>query len=280
MPKAPVKTAVAAEPRIRRGYFESRYGQLHVHNAIPPGGGFDEATSLICLHATPRSGDSLAPLMTLMGADRSVYVPDLPGYGYSDGPSAPPAITDYSEAVQDFCASMRFRQIDVLGYQVGALAAVELALALPKVVRRVVLIGVPIPTEAEKEAFRRAPWPLQPVADGSHLAVEWNRVRESVHPGAPVATIARACAEVLANGPHAAWGLNAAMHYAAATRLPLLTQPALLLRSRDERGGGGSRARELLSKARVAELPDLGGSDLFEASAQTLVPVLRDFLKG
>lgn len=279
MAKASVKATPASGPRIRRGYFESRYGQLHVHNAIPPGGGFDEATSLICLHATPRSGDSLMPLMTLMGADRSVYAPDLPGYGYSDGPQAPPAITDYAGAVQDFCNSMRFRQIDLLGYQVGALAAVELALALPKMVRRVVLIGVPTPTDQEKEAFRREPWPLQPAADGSHLPTEWNRVRESAHGDATVATIARACGETLLNGSQAWWGLNAAMQYPAATRLPLLTPPTLLLRSRDERGGG-SRARELLSKARATELPDLWGSDLFEASAATLAPVLRDFLKG
>ena len=26
-----------SEPRVRRGYFECRYGQLHVHNAIPAG---------------------------------------------------------------------------------------------------------------------------------------------------------------------------------------------------------------------------------------------------
>ena len=279
MAKATVKAAAAIEPRIRRGYFESRYGQLHVHNAIPPGGGFDEATSLICLHATPRSGDSLVPLMTLMGGDRSVYAPDLPGYGHSDGPSGPPpSIADYAGAVQDFCDSMRFRQIDLLGCQVGALAAVELALALPRVVRRVVLVGVPAPTEAEKEAFRRAPWPVPPAADGSHLLAEWNRVRESAHAGASVATLARACAEILANGPQAARGLLAAMQYPLAARLPALTQPVLLLRSRDE--PGGARVRDLLPKARAVELADLAGSDLFEAAAAALAPVLRDFFKG
>src|ERR1700728_4025752 len=112
---------VEAQPRVRRGYFESRYGQLHVHNAIPPGGGFDESTSLLCLHATPRSGASLLPLLGQMGMDRSVYAPDLPGYGHSDTPPARPEITDYANAVGDFCTTMRFRQIDVLGYQTGAL---------------------------------------------------------------------------------------------------------------------------------------------------------------
>jgi pimeloyl-ACP methyl ester carboxylesterase len=280
MPKGPVKAAPPVAPRVRRGYFESRYGQLHVHNAIPPGGGFDESTSLLCLHATPRSGGSLLRLLELMGMDRSVYAPDLPGFGNSDPPPGRPAIADYASAVADFCTSMRFRQIDVLGYQTGALVAAELALVLPTVVRRLVLLGVPVPDEAERESFRRAPWPLAPVADGSHLQVEWNRTGNSVHEGAPVATIAAGFADKLANGPTAWWGLNAAMQYAAAERLRLITQPTLLIRSRDGRDLDSSRARELLPKARVVEQAEVYGSDLFESAAAPLSAVLREFLRA
>ena len=35
--------------RLRRSYFDCRFGQLHVHQAIPAGGGFDEAPALVCL---------------------------------------------------------------------------------------------------------------------------------------------------------------------------------------------------------------------------------------
>jgi pimeloyl-ACP methyl ester carboxylesterase len=280
MPKGPGKPATPTVPRVRRGYFESRYGQLHVHNAIPPGGGFDEGTSLICLHATPRSGASLLPLLGIMGMDRSVYAPDLPGYGSSDPPPARPAIADYASAVADFCTSMRFRQIDVLGYQTGALVAAELALAAPTVVRRVVLMGVPVPTEAERESFRRAPWPLAPVADGSHLQPEWKRTRESVHEGAPVEVIANEFADKLGNGPQAWWGMHATMQYPAAERLRLIMQPTLLLRSRDERGVDSTRARELLPKARAVEQAEIYGSDLFESAATQVSTVLREFLRG
>src|ERR1700761_4980199 len=149
MPKGPGKPASPVVPRVRRGYFECRYGQLHVHNAIPPGGGFDEGTSLLCLHAPPRSAGSVLPLLQLMGMDRSVYAPDLPGFGHSDPPPVRPAIADYAGAMGDFCTTMRFRQIDVVGYQTGALVAAELALALPTVVRRVVLMGGAGPDGAE-----------------------------------------------------------------------------------------------------------------------------------
>ncbi|HTC54316.1 MAG TPA: alpha/beta hydrolase [Steroidobacteraceae bacterium] len=280
MPKGPATSASPVVPRVRRGYFESRYGQLHVHNAIPPGGGFDEGTSLLCLHATPRSGSSMLPLLSLMGMDRSVYAPDLPGYGNSDAPTARPSIADYANVIGDFCTTMRFRHLDVLGYQAGALVAAELAMALPAVVRRVVLVGVPVPDDAERDSFRRAPWPVAPSADGAHLLVEWNRTRNAVHEGAALESIASGFADKLANGPLAWWGMQAAMQYPAAERLRLITQPTLLIRSREGRGLDSARARELLPKARSVEQAQVYGSDLFESAATELSSVLREFLRG
>jgi pimeloyl-ACP methyl ester carboxylesterase len=265
---------------VRRGYFECRYGQLHVHNAIPPGGGFDEGTSLLCLHATPRSAGSVLPLLELMGMDRSVYAPDLPGFGMSDPPPARPGIVDYASAVGDFCTSMRFRQIDVVGYHTGALVAAELALAMPAVVRRVVLMGVPVPDEAERESFRGAPWPVAAVADGNHLVPEWNRTRTSVHDGAALATIALSFADQLANGPNAWWGLHAAMQYPAAERLRLITQPTLVVGSADGRGMDIGRMRDLLPKARAVEQAEIFGSDLFESATTQVGGVLQEFLRA
>lgn len=140
----------ASEPRVRRGYFECRYGQLHVHNAIPPGGGFEEGTALLCLHPAGQTGRVFQKFMPLLGRDRSVYAPDIPGSGESDGPPTRPSPADAAAAIGDFLDSMRFRQIDVLGYQHGALVAAELAIARPQQVRRVVLVGVPPIAEGER----------------------------------------------------------------------------------------------------------------------------------
>jgi pimeloyl-ACP methyl ester carboxylesterase len=140
----------ASEPRVRRGYFESRYGQLHVHNAIPPGGGFEEGTALLCLHAAGQTGRTFMKFMPLLARDRSVYAPDIPGSGESDGPGGRLSPTDAAAAIGDFLDSMRFRQIDVLGYQSGSVLAAELALGRPQQIRRVVLVGVPAMSEAER----------------------------------------------------------------------------------------------------------------------------------
>jgi pimeloyl-ACP methyl ester carboxylesterase len=128
-------------PRLRRAYFESRHGQLHVHNAIPVGGGFDELTTLICLHGSDSTGRSFRELSGRLGRTRSVYSPDLPGCGESDGPEATLPAAQQAQAIADFLDSMRFRQVDLLGAGTGAAVAVELAIARPKLARKLVLLG-------------------------------------------------------------------------------------------------------------------------------------------
>src|SRR5260370_5551217 len=159
MAKGPVTNrAVGTEPRVRRAYFECRYGKLHIHNAIPPGGGFEEGTPLLCLHHTTGSGRVFERFLALAGRDRSVYAPDTPGFGESDPPPTRPAISDYAAAVGDFIDTMRFRQIDVLRYQAGALIAAELAIARPTQIRRVVMVSVPVLKYTDRYAFVLASW--------------------------------------------------------------------------------------------------------------------------
>jgi pimeloyl-ACP methyl ester carboxylesterase len=177
MPKGSVTNRVSAsEPRVRRGYFECRYGQLHVHNAIPPGGGFEEGTALLCLHSTGQTGRAFQKIMPLLGRDRSVYAPDIPGTGESDGPATRPSPSDLAAALGDFLDSMRFRQIDVLGFQAGSLLAAELAIARPQQVRRVVLIGVPSMSEGER--LRQIGQPVLVVRAKDEFWDSTGRIRE------------------------------------------------------------------------------------------------------
>ncbi|MGB6449763.1 MAG: alpha/beta hydrolase [Steroidobacteraceae bacterium] len=267
------------EPRIRRGYFECRYGQLHVRNAIPPGGGFEEGISLLLLHHYPMSGAVYQRLLSLMGRDRSVYAPDLPGFGESDAPPSPPSIADYAGAVADFLDTMRFRQVDVAAYQSGSLVAAELAIARPACVRRVVCVGVPVASKAERDSFRAAPWPIPAVADGGHLAVEWERTRKGGRSALPLAALARHFAEKLHNGPDAWWGMQAALDYPARDRLGRVTQPVLLVRARDEHWDTTQYARELMPKARLTDLPDVG-DEAFESAPERMAEILRGFLQA
>ncbi|HZO23027.1 MAG TPA: alpha/beta fold hydrolase [Steroidobacteraceae bacterium] len=269
---------VETEPRVRRGYFECRYGQFHVHNAIPPGGGFEEGTALLCVHSAMASGRFFQGLLPLAGRDRSVYAPDLPGFGESDSPPARVGIPDYAAALGDFLDTMRFRQIDLLGHQTGSLIAAELALARPQQVRRLVLASVPVLNDAERDGIRRHPG-LAATEDGAHLATEWRRTLESYGPAVPLEVRARAFAEKLRSGMQGAWMLAAAQQYESRQRLSRIVQPALVLRLKDEYWDATPRVRELLPKARFAEVP-ASNAAVLETEPETILELVRDFLKG
>lgn len=141
MPKQPTHSAPAAV-RTRRAYFDCRFGQLHVRTAFPTTGGFDEGVTLFCLHPREASSRVFSGFLPLIGEDRSVYAPDLPGCGESDAGTAS-TYEDAAGAIADLAADLRLRQIDVLGFRFGAAVALELAASRATLVRRLVLIASP-----------------------------------------------------------------------------------------------------------------------------------------
>ncbi len=273
------KPAVATAPRMRRAYFETRLGQLHVHGAMPGGGGFDEATTLVCFHQSPMSGRVFRPLLEIMGRDRSVYAPDTPGFGESDPPSSQPSIADYAGAMVEFLDHMRFRKVDLLGYHTGSLIATEVALARPDLVRRIVLAGVPLLTEEERAAFRKSPWPVPVAEDGSHLAQEWQRSLQWRGPGVTLEAVARGFAEKLRNGPQAWWGASAVMDYPTRERLAELKPTVLVLRPKDDLYEATLRVKGVLRDARLVDLPQYGHG-LFDVAPQLVVDTIADFVRG
>jgi pimeloyl-ACP methyl ester carboxylesterase len=128
--------------RTRRAYFDCKFGQLHVRTAFPTTGGFDEQATLVCLHPMDESSRWFNRLLADLADVRSVYAPDLPGYGESDSSPAR-SIADAAAAILDLAKELRLRQIDLLGVQYGAEVALELAASRPELVRRLVLARVP-----------------------------------------------------------------------------------------------------------------------------------------
>jgi pimeloyl-ACP methyl ester carboxylesterase len=147
---------------LRKMYVDCRFGQLHLHTSFPSSGGFDELTPVLCVAPPSLTGRAFRPLLRDLGRDRSVYAPDLPGSGESDAPDHAPTVADQAAAFIDLIDSLRLKQVDVIGYQAGSLAAIELALARPEQVRRAVLIGVP-PSDGSFQVGERLPLLRLPV---------------------------------------------------------------------------------------------------------------------
>jgi len=129
--------------RTRRAYFDCRFGQLHVRTAFPTTGGFDEQATLFCLHPDQSSSRMFTRFLPEIADVRSVYAPDLPGFGESDPSPTPSAADAAAGAMSDLANGLRLRQIDVLGAHSGAMVALDLAAARPELVRRLVLVGIP-----------------------------------------------------------------------------------------------------------------------------------------
>jgi pimeloyl-ACP methyl ester carboxylesterase len=269
--------AGASVVNLRRAYFDCRYGQLHVRTAFPSTGGFEERMPLLCLHEAAGSSRSFVPLLAAMGTDRPMYAVDTPGCGASDPPPGQLTVADYAAAVDDFLADLRLRQVDVLGYHEGAAIAAELAIRRPAVVRRLVFVGLPVYTAAERQAFRARPYPPPPAADGSHLLAEWQRRLAGWGPGVALEQLAAGCVEALHNGPRGWWAASAACDWAARERLPLVGQAALVLRPRDAFWEATLRAERLLRAAHWHELPEFG-SGLFEVAPAAVAALMREFL--
>jgi pimeloyl-ACP methyl ester carboxylesterase len=147
---------------LRKMYVDCRFGQLHLHTSFPSSGGFDELTPVLCAAPPSLTGRAFRPLLRDLGRDRSVYAPDLPGSGESDAPDHVPTVADQAAAFIDLIDSLRLKQVDVIGYQTGSLAAIELALARPAQVRRLALIGVPA-SDATFQVGERLPLLRLPV---------------------------------------------------------------------------------------------------------------------
>lgn len=128
-------------PRLRRAYYDCRYGQLHLHNAIPGGGGFDELTPVICLHGTGETGRVFMPLLAALGEARSAYAPDLPGTGESDPAPGETVLDAAVHAIADFVDTMRIRTFDLLARGAGAHVALTLLEMRGPAVRRVLILG-------------------------------------------------------------------------------------------------------------------------------------------
>lgn len=261
---------------VRRSYCDCRYGQIHIWTAYPSGGGFDERTPLLCLHHAGGSGRFFAPILRDLGHDRSVYAPDLPGHGSSDAPSRA-SVADLAGAIGDFLDSMRLRTVDVFGYQLGALAAAELAIARPQQIRRVMLWGAAPYSAQERATLQAQTVALGSREDGSDVADEWRLTVERRGPGVPMSALAESFADRLRAGAQGAKALAAVLDYPTAERLPLVKQPTAVLRLRDEYAEHASRVRSALPNSSLVDLPEYG-RDFIAAAPQRFASLVREFL--
>ena len=262
---------------VRRSYAESRFGQIHLWTAYPSGGGFDERVPVVCLHHAGGSGRVFASMLRELGHDRSVYAPDLPGHGSSDASGTKNSVADLASAIGDFLDSLRIRAVDLFGYQLGALVTAELAIARPQQIRRVMLWGAPCLSPQERASLLQAATTPGTREDGSDVVEEWQRMLQRRGANVPPTALAEDLGDRLRAGANGTRALSAAIDHPTLERLPLVKQPALVLRLRDESWDQAPRVRAALPSGSMLDVPDYGQGFL-SAAPQRFASIAREFL--
>jgi pimeloyl-ACP methyl ester carboxylesterase len=262
---------------VRRSYAESRFGQIHLWTAYPSGGGFDERVPVVCLHNAGGSGRLFASMLREVGHDRSIYAPDLPGHGSSDPANAKASVADLAGAIGDFVDSLRLRTVDLFGYQLGAQIAAELAIARPQHVRRLMLWGPHCYSPQERSNLLQTAATPGAREDGGDVVEEWQRMLQRRGANVPPAALADELGDRLRAGIHGTRALAAAIEYPTLERLPLVKQPTLVLRLKDESWDQAPRVRAALPSGSMLDIADYGQGFL-SAAPQRFASIAREFL--
>lgn len=242
-------------PDVDRLFIRLTDGLMHIRSAGQNSG----EPPLWMMHAAPASSRSLEPLLASLAYRRRVYAPDIPGYGDSAPLAATdPELADYAAAMLGMLDALALPVVDLYGFHTGAHIAIEMALAAPHRVRRVVLDGVLVLDDAERAEFlaRYAP-PMQPDHAGLQFAWAVNYIRDqawffphfrrdaahNLGQGAMSADVLHyLVTELLKAVRTYHLGYRAVFRHRVVERLQALTQPTLLTADMSDPTRSGLRA--------------------------------------
>jgi pimeloyl-ACP methyl ester carboxylesterase len=164
-------------PMIDRAFLRLDEGLVHYRQA---GRRSRRATPLYLAHAGPGSSRAFEGLMPSLAQRRFAIAPDMLG----NGDSAPPARDDvdisyYVDCVVRILDLLKMPQVDFYGSHTGAQIGCQLAVSHPQRVRRLILDGIPLFTDAFKAQLLANYAPaIRPDDHGGHLIWAWNFVRD------------------------------------------------------------------------------------------------------
>lgn len=238
---------------MTRGYLDFDWGQAHYRSA-----GDQAAPLLLMLHQSPLSSRNYAACLPWLGQRFYAVAVDTPGFGGSDPLPHEWEVADYAAFVWQCVDRLGHTRMHLFGRATGAVFAAEAAKLRPDAVDHLILHGMPVYTDEERQQRMAnfAP-PYDVTDDGAHLKWIWDRIHDE-YPwiGAELATFFTA--DFLAAGRDFATAYRSIWrHDLRASLTGAALPPTLLI------GGGNDRivamhdrAVALLPKAQVAFRPD------------------------
>jgi pimeloyl-ACP methyl ester carboxylesterase len=281
-----VPGAAVANPGVRwwKAYWNTRGGQVHIHNAAPAES-VRQKTPLVCLHPSAYSGAFFAEYQALMAVDRWVLSPDTPGFGASFKPTAVPTMEDYANTLAEVLDGLGFGTggagpVDVLGFHTGCFIATELAAQRPDLVKRLVLPGIPFHVGEERRAqYKKNAKPKALYEDPKELGRMWEERWEWQGVAVSLPRLLELLGEELVGGPNTWWAYDAVFSYAAEQQLPKITAPTLAIATGGDLFEPTKAAAQLIPNSTLESFPDRD-APLFNKHYALTAEVTRRYLDG
>lgn len=158
---------------IRKGYVDTPDGQIHFHQLKNVDG-----VPLVLLHQTASSGMMFEPLMTLLSDSFHTLALDTPGFGASFSPPNLFTVHYLSSTLHAALTNLGVESCYLFGHHTGSAIAVQMAYDHPGFVKKMVLSGPPLLSDAQVNGLKASLKPFAIAEDGSHLTHVWERIRK------------------------------------------------------------------------------------------------------
>lgn len=113
-----------------------------------------DGDAVVCVHGLGGTSNTWSALMPALARHR-VLRPDLPGSGRSWRVEGPLSIERFADAVQSVCARLNIQRAHFVGHSMGCIVLQHVAVAAPKLVKSLALLGPLIaPPDAARTAIR------------------------------------------------------------------------------------------------------------------------------
>ena len=272
---------------VERAFVRIEEGLVHYRHAGEPRE--EGPLVLYMMHAGPGSSAGLSELVTILGESRRVIAADTLGFGDSVPPEAEePDLVYYADSVVRILDALGLDRVDLYGSHTGANVGMEVAIAHPDRVRKLIFDGVALfdPALAADMLENYAP-PIDLQMNGEHFIWAWNFIkdmglyfpyykRDAEHylgkEPWPPEVIHAFVMDTMKAKDHYHKGYNAVFRHKTHERLPLVTVPTFCMaHEADPLHVSVEQAAALVPQSAHRVLP-------FTAGASEVVEAIRSFL--
>lgn len=245
---------------LKEEWLDLSSGRMFLRSNRGPAAG-NSGTPLVFVHGLVVTGRYMTPVAGRLAGSRSVYVPDLPGYGKSEGPREVEGPRGLADRIAEMLDALNLERVDFLGNSYGCQVLTEFAILHPARVRRMIFVG--------------------PSVDPMHrtvLAQFWRLLKTAFHEHPKLPPLV--AAEYLKAGPRlVAATLRHCLRHPMAARLPEVRAPVLVVRGSldaivDQRWA--EEVARLLPNAELRVMPGAGHAPNF-SQPEKLAELVQPF---